>query len=186
MAIPAKLKKVKIDEHIRKSKKQSPGQPGNTTKKRGRPPKTSNESVGIGSAEPGPLAESVSTDPTGNPPLTPEIVPEYDTTAEARAVLAAPFGVISALSGVQEVALTEPELDASVPSFRAVYDKHLRPFIGENAEVYAFGLVFAGLLAKKYQAFVQSPVTQARRARAKAESETVFTDPLTKEERAAT
>lgn len=152
------IKKVKIDEHIRSTKK------GNSEaampRKRGRPRKDHGGDAGAGKLQ--------STEGTSAPfstingseisqdkqPVTlPEIKPVYDTTEEAKGFLRAPFDIAAGITGIPKLALYPSQIDALAPSFKVVYDKRIAPYMGENADLIAFGMVFAGIVFEKVQVF---------------------------------
>jgi len=167
------IRKVKIDEHIKSAK-------GNdqqsTPRKRGRPAgsgkKLQSEPSFINpSHSDSPTLES--TDNVGTDFAqhgTPEIIePGYDTTPEAKAFLAAPFEAAAGLTGIAKLKLYPEQLEAAVPSFKLVYDKHILPHMGENPELIAFAVVMLGITFEKVSVFKEE---QAKRQPKKSEQAT--------------
>jgi len=151
------IKKVKIDEHI-KTAKGSVNQ--NTPRKRGRPRKDRTESNGgsilqdVGSGSSGAGFSDAPIDHASDLIHQPSIVePIYDTTEEAKGVLRAPFDIAAGLTGIAGLALTPSQIDALAPSFKVVYDRRIAPYMGDNADLIAFGMVFAGVAFQKVQIF---------------------------------
>lgn len=154
------LKKVKIDDHIKATK-------GNNTKpvpgKRGRPRKNTDGNDGATKLQsttgatsqpslPKPIESNQNNPPNGGTaPIT--IQPIYDTTEEAKGFLRAPFDIVAGLTGVSKLALYPSQIDALAPSFKIVYDKRIAPHMGQNADLIAFGMVFAGIAFEKVQVF---------------------------------
>lgn len=155
------IKKVKIDEHIRASKgTNKPASQSAAPRKRGRPRKTGAEfnaadSITGGSGQSSkvidqPVDDSVSFTQHSNEV---EIEPVYDTTAESRAFLEAPFSVAAGLTGIPKLALYPTQLDAMAPSFKLVYDKRIAPYMGDNADLIAFTMCAMGVVFEKVQVF---------------------------------
>lgn len=149
------LKRVKIDEHI-KSTVGSNAEPAK--RKRGRPRKnpvsSSDPQQVIGSGNPFHSQPSHSPDQAGiGSPQPPKIEPVYDTTEEAKAFIRAPFDIAAGITGIKDLALYPAQLEALTPSFKVVYDKRIAPYMGANADIYAFCIVMAGITFEKVQVF---------------------------------
>lgn len=149
------LKRVKIDEHIKATV--GSGEPP-VKRGRGRPrknPKSLSDSQqigGVGNSLPSDALHSGNQiGASGAQP--PKIEPVYDTTEEARAFIRAPFDIASGLTGIPQLALYPSQLDALTPSFKTVYDKRIAPYMGANADIYAFAIVFAGIAFEKVTVF---------------------------------
>jgi hypothetical protein len=145
------LKKVKIDEHIKSTKKSNSSA---STGKRGRPRKNTEQlhdagkiNLGGDSSSSVTLSESVETHIGDNQPAS--IEPVYDTTEEAKGFLRAPFDIAAGLTGIQKLALYPAQLDALAPSFKIVYDKRIAPKLGEDADLIAFAIVASGVIFEK-------------------------------------
>lgn len=153
-----KLKRIKIDDIIRATKST---QQSSIPRARGRPkrsdPHLGNPSSAIrtdGNAaipnsspsHPGPAT------PTLNPaPIT--VVPQYDTTEEAKGFLRTPFEAAAGLTNIPTLNLLPAELEALMPSWKVVYDKRIAPNLGSNADLIAFGMVAGGILFNKYSIY---------------------------------
>jgi hypothetical protein len=147
---PINLKKVKIDDHIKNSKK---GNNQTPTGKRGRPRKNPDALLSTGFNYPGGGAPSSDTlsesDETSIRDSIQAVEPIYDTTEEAKGFLRAPFDIVAGLSGIPELALYPQQLDALAPSFKIVYDKRIAPKLGEDADLIAFAVVLSGVAFEK-------------------------------------
>lgn len=149
------IKRVKIDEHI-KSTAGTNAEP--LKRKRGRPRKNSIPSGDSQQAVTGgnPL-NSIPFDSQNQagsgPAQPPKIEPVYDTTEEAKAFIRAPFDIAAGLTGIKDLALYPAQLEALTPSFKVVYDKRIAPYMGANADIYAFCIVMAGITFEKVQVF---------------------------------
>ena len=148
------IKKVKIDEHIKKS---TSSNQSITPKKRGRPT-GSRKQFNSPQANLSSTSDSIGTTnnesfdanfSTIKPNTSEEIQPIYDTTEEAKGFLRAPFDIAAGLTGIQKLALYPHQLDALAPSFKVVYDKRIAPYMGENADLIAFSMVFLGVAFEK-------------------------------------
>jgi len=148
---PINLKKVKIDDHIKNSKK---GNGTATPAKRGRPRKTPELSSIPGNAgssrdSSSVVIDSQSVDSHIDDAQLQEVQPVYDTTEEAKGFLRAPFDIAAGLSGIPRLALYPSQLDALAPSFKIAYDKRIAPKLGEDADLIAFAVVVSGVLFEK-------------------------------------
>ena len=151
------IKRVKIDEHI-KSTVGSNAEPAK--RKRGRPRKNpvassdSQQVIGSGNSLGG-QSFNPQNQTSFNPASieSPKIQPVYDTTEEAKAFIRAPFDIAAGLTGIKDLALYPAQLEALAPSFKVVYDKRIAPYMGENADIYAFCIVLAGITFEKVQVF---------------------------------
>lgn len=146
------LKKVKIDEHINKSKKTIPAL--SSGKKRGRPKK---EPIEVGQIPISSGEEPIDHASTSTGDIKPEIIPVYDTTEQAKAFIKTPFEVSAMIFSEPRLTLYPEELDAVMPSWKVVFDKHIVPNLGENADVYLFATVMLGITAKKYSIIANRP-----------------------------
>jgi len=154
------LKKVKIDEHINSSKR-SKG-PDNTIKRtRGRPKKVASQSSEPTIDRIEPIFNASVASPINNSEISSdqpsEIVPVYDTTEQAKAFIKTPFEVSAMIFSEPRLTLYPEELDAVMPSWKVVFDKHIVPNLGENADVYLFATVMLGITAKKYSIIASKP-----------------------------
>lgn len=158
MSKPNKPRVVKVDEHIKKSTKQSV--PSKIPGKRGRPRKDTGN-VTQGGTEPIQLPHSSQSIPspdrkpssTQHAPSQVAIVPQYDTTEEAKGIISAPFSAAASLTGVPQLALTEFELLAIMPSWKVVYDKRIAPYLGQNADLYAFSFTMVNVVFAKFRVY---------------------------------
>lgn len=146
------LKKVKIDEHINKSKKKIPAL--SSGKKRGRPKK---EPIEVGQIPISSGEEPIDHASTSTGDIKPEVIPVYDTTEQAKAFIKTPFEVSAMIFSEPRLTLYPEELDAVMPSWKVVFDKHIVPNLGENADVYLFATVMLGITAKKYSIIASKP-----------------------------
>jgi hypothetical protein len=163
------VKRVHIDDHIKSSKNNS-GSKSEFKKPRGRPlgwRKNPEPTSSFNSSEPrSGLITSNSHAQGGNgvPPNTPPVsgsepradlkaVPVYDTTEEAKGVIQAPFNAIAAITGVPNLALSVPEIEALMPSWKVVYDKRIAPYMGQNADLYTFSFVMANVCLSKWRVY---------------------------------
>lgn len=146
------IKRIKIDDHIKAS---NTGNSKIGTRKRGRPRKDStsiNATMSDTAGSPSPSidhSDSIEKNNDISESHSRILEPVYDTTEEAKAFLRAPFDVIAGLTGIQKLALYPAQLDALAPSFKLVYDKRIAPSMGENADLYAFAICFAGVAFEK-------------------------------------
>lgn len=149
------LKKVKIDDHIRGIKSSGDKAPA---RKRGRPRKNHGPDQtpenGFGDQNPSssvldrsPLSEN----PSAPELPAPEIEPVYDTTEEAKAFLRSPFEIAAGATGWERLNLYPAQLEALAPSFKIVYDKRIKPKLGEEADLIAFTMVLSGVIFEKVQ-----------------------------------
>lgn len=155
------IKKVKIDEHINATKRKAIVETA-IVRKRGRPRKDNVSDDRARKLQP---AEGASTSPGAidsrpidqnkQPATIPAIQPIYDTTEEAKAFLRSPFDIAAGLTGIQKLALYPSQIDALAPSFKVVYDKRIAPYMGNNADLIAFGVCAAGIIFEKVQVFQQ-------------------------------
>lgn len=153
------IKKVKIDEHIKKAS--TTGSKTPTTGKRGRPRKIREGSNGrpefapnSGTDQPLRLDHQESLNQDANiDSVQQAIEPVYDTTEEAKGFLRAPFDIAAGLTGIKALSLYPTQLDALAPSFKVVYDKRIAPYMGENADLIAFTMVFMGVAFEKVQVY---------------------------------
>lgn len=151
------LKRIKIDEHIKSTA--GTNQP-EVKRKRGRPRK--NPIVSGDAKQAGGIGSTLSFN-AGNPihegshaaTQSPKIEPVYDTTEEAKAFIRAPFDIMAGLTGIADLALYPHQLDALAPSFKVVYDRRIAPFMGQNADLYAFAIVLSGIAFEKVLIFKQ-------------------------------
>lgn len=152
-----KLKKVKIDDHIRASKKSNSDTP---KRKRGRPRKDS----GFNQApENGAGIDNSSSILSDGAPLSEnigdiereasQVQPQYDTTEEAKAFLRSPFDMAAGITGIKKLSLYPEQLEALAPSFKVVYDKRILPSLGENADLIAFTVAASGIIFEKVSVF---------------------------------
>ncbi len=154
-----KLKEVKIDEILKASKTKNIE--NSARRGRGRPRKSelqagqaeSQRLISSNDAAQGTSSNSAmgAIDPKNDQQaqLSSQVVPIYDTTEEAKAFIQGPFEIAAALTKYKDFKLFSEELEAITPSFKLVYDKRIKPSLGENADIYAFAVVFAGIAAKK-------------------------------------
>lgn len=156
------IKKVKIDDHIKSSGKKSEQ---TTIRKRGRPRKSGAQSndqhapIGSGiESFNSDIQESINGDINNS--NSQAIQPVYDTTEEAKGFLRAPFDIAAGLTGIPKLALYPQQLDALAPSFKVVYDKRIAPYMGDNADLIAFVMVFSGIAFEKVGVFKEE---QAKR-----------------------
>ena len=174
------IKRIKIDEHIKSATKNSPikKQASENIKSdagikrgRGRPRKNTqlddNAPKISGSGLSPSLMDSNGGNQGSNPADSlsgsPNIKPIYDTTEEAKGVLQAPFEVAAGLTGCEKLRLSESQVFALAPSFKVVYDKRIAPYLGENADIYAFGMVFVGILFGKVTEYKEWQKTQVKK-----------------------
>lgn len=178
MAIQQKpeLKRVKVDEHIKQSKShKATGNPRGRPRKnfdgpaetRGTPNGTSAgipiHSVpadGSPSAAPRTASDTIRgagkdnstfTRNTSTAPI--QVIPAYDTTEEAKGIISAPFSAVAVLTKTPAFALTVPELEALMPSWKTVYDKRIAPYMGDYADIYAFSFVMVNVVMTKAKAY---------------------------------
>lgn len=148
------LKRVKIDEHI----KATGGSEQPVKRKRGRPRKNPNalgqsQQANAGGNPLDSMADSYQAQENIGHAEPPKVEPVYDTTEEAKAFIRAPFDIAAGLTGIKDLALYPSQLEALTPSFKVVYDKRIAPYMGENADIYAFCIVMAGITFEKVQVF---------------------------------
>lgn len=142
---PLKLKKVKIDEHIKSSNSGNSEAP---KRKRGRPRKSA-EPLAIPTISNSPPSPRHVDSESQQEDINHSIEPVYDTTEEAKGFLRAPFDIAAGLTGIPKLALYPAQLDALAPSFKIVYDKRIAPYLGEEADLITFAMVFSGILFEK-------------------------------------
>ena len=157
------LKKVKIDEHIKNSKK---SEEKSNVGKRGRPKGSVKkkdeikiESINVGGgldrAGEGPDLQGAGVNIGDG--IESNVIPVYDTTEQAKAFIKTPFEVSAMIFSEPRLTLYPEELDAIMPSWKVVFDKHIVPNLGENADVYLFATVMLGITAKKYSIIASKP-----------------------------
>lgn len=83
------------------------------------------------------------------PPKPEKVVVEIDTTEESKLFLKGAFEIPAGLLNDRRLALMEDELEAIAPSWKKIYDKHIKPQFGENAELYIFAIGMAGIVGKR-------------------------------------
>jgi len=155
------LKKVNIDAHIKNSKVSSTANIKTSPRGRGRPRKNPdgvnspakpddagkssllNSSVGSGT-------ESPKHEHNTEQPI---IIPQYDTTEEAKGILKTPFALLAMFAKIEGLNLDDSEVQALLPSWKVVYDKRIAPSLGENADIYVFATVFIQVSLGKYVLF---------------------------------
>lgn len=112
-----------------------------------------------------PLAEPIKPEVK---PEAPKVVVQENIKEEAEAILSGAFEMGSALMSIPEFALTIEEKLAATPSFIPIYLKYIKPKFGDNADLFAFGMVMMGVVGKRVP-MVQKKLAEKKKTAIQAE-----------------
>ena len=112
-----------------------------------------------------PLAEPVKPEEKTE---APKVVVQENIKEEAEAILSGAFEMGSALMSIPEFALTIEEKLAATPSFIPIYLKYIKPKFGDNADLFAFGMVMMGVVGKRVP-MVQKKLAEKKKSAIQAE-----------------
>lgn len=112
-----------------------------------------------------PLADMVKPEEKTEPQ---KVVVQENIKEEAEAILSGCFEMGAALMSIPEFALSIEEKLSATPSFIPIYLKYIKPSFGDNADLFAFGLVMMGVVGKRVP-MVQRKLAEKKKSAIQAE-----------------